>query len=116
MTTHAISADGITVVEPTRYLVTQIPLSHENSAIWSLELAWRGPESWAVMWNSRCLNADNEWDYEPLPSERSDQWIADHRFTFDEARERAIAALPQLRINGMTSADVLALMAKRGEL
>jgi hypothetical protein len=28
-----------------------------------------------------------EFDYEPLPSSRTDEWIAEHCFTLDEAKD-----------------------------
>lgn len=32
------------------------------------------------------LSRSNGWSYVPLPSARSDEWIKNHSFTWDEAR------------------------------
>jgi hypothetical protein len=46
-------------------------------------------ERWAVRRNSACLNKDGEWEYEPLPSSRDDDFYARCRF---ESLEIAVAA------------------------
>lgn len=49
---------------------------------------------WAVTRNGDCLNRAGTWDYEPLPSDRTDDWLKEHRFdTRDEAFEAARKAL-----------------------
>jgi hypothetical protein len=48
---------------------------------------------WAVLSRGLCLGADGEWHHEPMPSSRTAKWVASHRFTFDDAVERAKAAL-----------------------
>lgn len=46
----------------------------------------RGRTGWAVTEGSRaCFNTDGEWEYEPMPSNRDDDFIARTRFTLDEA-------------------------------
>ena len=39
-----------------------------------------GTYLWAVRRNGRCLGLDGHWSYEPLPSSRTDEWLARHRF------------------------------------
>lgn len=48
-----------------------------------------GTYLWAVRRNGRCLGLDGHWSYEPLPSSRTTQWLALHRFPTAQA---AIAA------------------------
>jgi hypothetical protein len=51
----------------------------------------RGPSQWAVCHPGEVLNADGEWEWEPQPSSRTDEFIARTRFTFAEAVKRARA-------------------------
>ena len=50
-----------------------------------------GTSKWSVNddSNGSVLNADGEWEYEPSPSNRSDEFIAATRFTFEEAWAKA---------------------------
>lgn len=40
---------------------------------------------WAVTFMGRTLNRDGEWEFEPQPSSREDDYLARNRFTLDEA-------------------------------
>lgn len=40
----------------------------------------RGPNSWAITMAGSCLNREGEWEYEPMPSWRSDEFKARTRF------------------------------------
>ncbi|KAA5921324.1 hypothetical protein F1536_23050 [Achromobacter xylosoxidans] len=52
-----------------------------------------GAHLWAVRRNGDCLGRDGAWSYEPMPSNRTDAWLALHRFaTAGAAIEAAIAA------------------------
>lgn len=59
---------------------------------------WRGPRldggvSWAVLYRSNRLSRRGEWDYEPFPSSRTDEWISAHSWpTFSEALDAALRA------------------------
>jgi len=45
-----------------------------------------GPDLYAVHWRSSDLSKTGDWDWRPIPSSRTDEWLAEHRFaTFDEA-------------------------------
>lgn len=47
---------------------------------------------WAIKrGESRALNSDGEWEFEPLPSSRSDEYLARTRFTLADALRRAQA-------------------------
>ena len=40
----------------------------------------RAPESWAIRAGSACMSTTGEWDIEPMPSDRTDEWLANHRW------------------------------------
>ena len=54
----------------------------------------RAPESWAIRAGSSCMSTTGEWDIEPMPSDRTDEWLANHRWPSAAA---AWAALQQAR-------------------
>lgn len=95
-------------VEPTTYSVTAFPDDDINSTVWLITIEARGFGRWAVCHFRQCLGADGEWDYEPRPSSREDDWIADHRFDLDEATRLAREALPRLVVNGRTAGQFIA--------
>ena len=50
-----------------------------------------GPPLWAVRLNGECLNKSGEWEWEPMPSSRDDEFLARCRFaTHTEAIRAAI--------------------------
>lgn len=94
-------------IKPTQYLVTGLPDGDPDSQVWSLTIEWRGPgpDSWAVMHHAYCLSKGGKWDYEPLPSSRTDAFIKRHRFTLAAAEHAARRELPKLIINGLRIQD-----------
>lgn len=42
-------------------------------------------DTWAIVTTFECLSRRGEWVHERIPSERSDEWRTEHRFTFAEA-------------------------------
>lgn len=62
--------------------------------------------TWAVRRWQRCLGADGEWDWEPLPSSREEDWLATHRFDLDTALRLAADAATAIVVNGMTAAQM----------
>lgn len=64
--------------------------------------------TWAIRWMNRCLGSDGEWDYEPLPSSREDDWLATHRFDLETALRLAVEAAPHITVNGTTAASAIA--------
>ena len=55
----------------------------------------RGVGVWAVTDGTCVLNSEGSWEYEPLPSNRTEEFIARTRFGLDEAFERGRAALKE---------------------
>lgn len=48
-----------------------------------------GPDLWAIRKNGNVLNKEGEWEWEPMPSSRDDEFLARARFA---TAEQAIAA------------------------
>jgi hypothetical protein len=100
----------------TQYQVSVWPDDLRDSAssamdadMWAVTVEYRGPGSWAVLMRAgMCLGADGEWDYEPRPSSREDDWLASHRFSLDDALALAREHAPKVTVNGMTALEVLA--------
>jgi len=99
------------VARPTQYTVTCLPEDELDASSWSVTVEWRGRGLWAVKHYSSCLSRSGEWDYEMRPSEREDEWLAEHRFPLAEALELAKRAAPEIVVNGFTPADLLAWRA-----
>lgn len=56
---------------------------------------------WAVKWMDRVLGKDGEWEWEPSPSNRDDEFMARCRFdSFDEALNLAMDKAPYVKVNG----------------
>ena len=73
----------------------------------------RGRGSWAVTHEGNCLSVDGTWDYEPNPSNRDNEWMALHRFTFNDAYTAAVAAAATVTLMGKTAAEYAAWYANR---
>lgn len=59
-----------------------------------------GPDLWAVRLRGHCLSTTGKWDHEPLSSERSDEWLAAHRFQTATAAISAARAAMKGDANG----------------
>jgi hypothetical protein len=92
---------------PTRYEVTCLPEGDDAAFHMTITVEYRGRGLWAVLRHGEALGASGEWDYEPLPSSRDDDWVATHRFDLDTALRLAREAAPHLTVNGYTVADLL---------
>lgn len=115
--------DGV-YVRPTEYQVSVFPdemhdsgdmLISSEAHTWSLTVAYRGCGKWAVTNGPgarQVLGTDGEWDWEPIPSSREDDWLATHRFSLDEALRLAREHAPKVTINGYTALDILAKLRK----
>ena len=83
------------------------PATALDADTWKITVDWRGRGTWAVCHLGRCLGTDGEWDYEPRPSSREDDWLAGHRVPLEAALDLAREHAPSIRINGMTAAEIL---------
>lgn len=101
------SASAATV-KVSAYTVSRIPDDNVNHTVWSITVEAAGHGRWAVRRIGACLNKSGEWEYEPLPSARTEKWLKTVRWdNADDAIAAALAAEPKLVINGMSPADVL---------
>ena len=58
----------------------------DGDPVMSLCVEVRGKEKWVIKThNGLCLDRKLEWDYEPLPSSRTDERLSGHRFSLTEA-------------------------------
>jgi len=55
----------------------------------SLQIEKRGEDSWVILDGREVLDRHGNWRYEPLPSNRTDEFIAETRFTLEDAFTRA---------------------------
>ena len=95
---------------PVSYLVTAWPedlADNADAATWCITVEYRGHGLWAVLrgsgHRSPCLSTDGRWSYEHIPSERTDEWRAKHRFPLERALELAREMAPKVLINGMSA-------------
>lgn len=96
-------------VRPTQFEVCCLPEDDDEAYAFTLTVEWRGPgDLWAVCRMRQCLGADGNWDREPSPSNREDDWKATHRFRLDEAIRLAKDAARQVVVNGWTVEAALA--------
>ena len=101
-------------VEPTRYSVSILPETSINHGSYEITVEYRGAGRWAVCNGGSCLDAAGEWEYESIPSEREDEWLAAHRFDLDAALRLAREAAPDLTVNGWSVAKAMELEARHG--
>lgn len=58
-----------------------------------------GPPKWAVRRGGECLNHRGEWEYEPIPSSRTDGWLRSHRWgNLESAWNAAVMAARKLDV------------------
>lgn len=93
------------LVEPTRYEVSVLPHDDINRSSFTINVEARGHGTWAVARHNQCLNASGQWDWEPSPSNREDDWLATHRFDLDDALALARKLAPTVTVNGRTALD-----------
>lgn len=102
-------------VQATRYTVNCLPENGIDSHVFEITVEYRGRGLWAVKRHSQCLAADGTWDWEMRPSEREDDWLAEHRFDLDTALKLAKEAAPKVTVNGFTVTDALRMAQQREE-
>jgi hypothetical protein len=100
-------------VQATRYVVSHFQPDDHEGAVFNLSVEYRGRGLWAVVRMGSCLDSDGTWSYESIPSERTDEWLAGHRFDLDTALKLAKKAAPHITVNGFTVADALAMEARQ---
>jgi hypothetical protein len=98
----------------TGFSYCEIPPGSVNRSAWQVTVEFRGVDDatgaylYTVKHLSECLRRDGTWEYEPLPSNRSDKFQARTRFPLAEAQKLAFVACQTVKVNGRTAADVVA--------
>ena len=92
-------------VQATRYEVSLLPEGDVNRLLYTINVEYRGGDRWAVVRHRQCMNALGEWSWESVPSEREDEWLAEHRFDLDAALRLAKEHAPKVTVNGRTAVD-----------
>lgn len=92
-------------VQATAYEVSFLPESDINRPYFAITVEYRGGDRWAVVRHRQCMNAKGEWSWESIPSEREDDWLADHRFDLETALRLAKEAAPMVTVNGRTAIE-----------
>ena len=72
-------------VRATCYDVTCLPPDNINAHVYTIKVEYRGHGKWAVLNGKRAYDATGDADWEPIPGEREDDWLATHRHTLAEA-------------------------------
>lgn len=91
----------------TRYLVSCIPAEHQDAHHFSITVERRGINQWAVCRYSETADANGNWEYEPQPSSREDEYLSAHRHTLEDALKLAKTLAPTLTAGNNTVQDVL---------
>jgi hypothetical protein len=102
------AAPPVAHVRAAEYTVNCLPEDDINAPAFEIKVSYRGRGLWAVLRHSHCLSQTGEWDWESLPWERADEWLATHRFDLDTALGLARAAAPDVIVNGHTVTEALA--------
>jgi hypothetical protein len=88
-------------VRATQYLITCLPEDKDPGGYRGITVEYRGDDRYAVLHHGHCLGTDGEWDYEMHTNERTDEWLAAHRFDLDTAlklaKEQASLVMAQQR-------------------
>jgi hypothetical protein len=101
----------------TSYVVTIWPedCSGMDSAMYCCAVVDQGYGKWSVRRGTctdkeggqPCLGTDGEWHYENLPSDRTRQELAEHRFDVVTALGLAREMAPRVTLNGLTAEEAL---------
>jgi hypothetical protein len=93
-------------VRATAYTVTMFREPTIDCHVFDITVEETAPGRWAVRHLGSCLSSVEEWDYEPISSSRTDEWLDEHRFPFPLTREMAERAAPDVVVNGHRAGDV----------
>lgn len=85
-----------------QYVVTALPDDDVDQHTFSLTVERRAPDRWAICWLGMCFSKNGTWDYEALPSERTNEWKDDHRFDMETALALAKGEVMKIKVNGLT--------------
>ena len=108
-------------VRPVAYKVTVWPESVHcmDQAMWCVSVQDEGFGNWSVRrgcasWDAPALGRDWLWHYENQSSSRTREEITEHRFTLEDALERAREVAPRVSMQGMTATEAIARHQAKG--
>ena len=92
-------------VTVTQYSVNAHPDPEAIDAdLFEVTVDYCGNGKWAVRRGKRCYNRHADWEYEPIPSDRTKPWLKRFRFdTAEHAIDIAKRVTANLVINGTTA-------------
>lgn len=108
-------------IEPTKYEVSILPRDFPEGYLWAVTVEYRGKGLWGVFRDggSTCLGSDGNWDWEPSPSNREDDWLETHRLPLGRAlflaEEAARTMTVGTRFGPETAYDAIARRMKWDE-
>ena len=84
-----------------------------DSAVYCCSVVYSGYGNWTVRRGSASsdapvLGTDGQWHRERLPSERTKEELAAHRFDLETALKLAREMAPRVTVNGLTAVQALA--------
>jgi hypothetical protein len=88
-------------------LPEEIQEGYEDSRYFELTVEYRGRGKWAVTRMGSCYNRKGERGHESPPSGRTEEFLNEFRFSFEEAVEIAERVAPELRVNRFTVQDMI---------
>lgn len=103
-----ISGSTEVFIEVHRYVVSCLPQDHAEYRFYTINVEYRAPGEWVVVYEGDCLGRDGLWQYEQQNSSRTDEWRAEHRFSLGDALVLATDWAPKLVSNNKDVAWVLA--------
>jgi hypothetical protein len=87
-----------------------------DASLWDIHVSWRGEDRWAVIYHSKVWNfKKKDWDYESMPSSRTDAFKRNCRASLPVAVAKAIELSKTLTTNGKDPEGFMAWYAKREE-
>ena len=66
-----------------------IPSVYRFEGVRDFKVEWRGGDSWAIVESCQCYNKNGRWEFEPSPSNRTDEFIERTRWTLEDALRTA---------------------------
>nr|WP_221374471.1 hypothetical protein [Actinoplanes polyasparticus] len=95
----------------TEYTICALPEGNINYQHYAITVSYRGEDRWAVCSGPFCFGTDGnggwEWDYEPSPSNRDDDWLGRNRFDEQTALQLAEEQAPRMTCNGITVTEAM---------
>jgi hypothetical protein len=86
-------------------LPDEVRFESDESHYFDVTVEKRSQDTWAVKHRNNCFNTNLAGVYESLPSNRTDEFIANYRFTLAEAVEIAERLSHVIKLTGSTAEE-----------